>query len=357
MQELAGRLTALDPEASATLKVVSYFDTLVGHEAGVETLLRGAAVLSGCPAGFSPGQSARGLRMSPDGRPLPPGDPADWPASPAGPGTVVWLERAGTPHANDAMILERLALAVAISRSRNHPSAGLNRAVERVLDASIPEQDRATAAARLRLDPRRLVRAVARSAGDPLGPPAGPGGPARRHPSGIVSTPFGLARAEIVPAAAAVTGDGGDPARDQPARQAQAGIGTAVEPARLPQSWSAALVALRLADEHAPVVEADALGAVLLVAEAADAASQPHPDIAVLETMAADRTVLATLDALAQAGTIRAAASVLGVHHSTVQARLAAAANTLGYDPRTPSGRTRYALARTLHRLRHAPPL
>jgi hypothetical protein len=232
MQELAGRLTALDPEASATLKVVSYFDTLVGHEAGVETLLRGAAVLSGCPAGFFPGQPGRTLRMSPDGRPLPPGDPGDWPSSPAGPETVVWLERAGTPHANDAMILERLALAIAISRSRHHPSAGLNRAVERVLDASIPEQDRAAAAARLRLDPRRLFRAVARSAGDPLGPHQGPGGPARRHPSGIVSTPFGLARAEITAAAAAVTGDGDDQARGQPtsegkpARQGQVGIGT-----------------------------------------------------------------------------------------------------------------------------------
>jgi hypothetical protein len=44
MQELAGRLTALDPEVGAILKVVSYFNTLVGHEAGIETLPRGAAV-------------------------------------------------------------------------------------------------------------------------------------------------------------------------------------------------------------------------------------------------------------------------------------------------------------------------
>jgi hypothetical protein len=341
MQELAGRLTALDPEASATLKVVSYFDTLVGHEAGVETLLRGAAVLSGCPAGFLPGPPARALRMSPEGRPLPPGEPADWPSSPAGPETVVWLERGGPAHANDAMILERLALAVAISRSRHRPAAGLNRAIECVLDGSVPEQDRATAAARLRLDPRRLVRAVARPTGSPLDPHRDE--PAGRHPSGIISTPFGLARAEIVPATAVVTGP--------------AGIGTAVEPVQLPQSWSAALIALRLADEHTPMVEADGLGTVLLLAEAADATAQPHPDIAVLETIAADGSALATLDALAQAGTVRAAASVLGVHHSTVQSRLAAAMIALGYDPRTPAGRTRYALARTLHRLRHAAPL
>ena len=81
--------------------------------------------------------------------------------------------------------------------------------------------------------------------------------------------------------APAVDRAGSGPALDR------VGVGTAVEPARLPQSWSAALVALRLASEHTPVVEADTLGAVLLLAEAADAAPQPHPDIAVLETIAA----------------------------------------------------------------------
>jgi hypothetical protein len=224
------------------------------------------------------------------------------------------------------MILERLALAVAISRSRTRPAPGINRAIERILDASIPENDRATAAAQLRLDPRRKVRAVARPAG---APPA-------RCPSGIISTPG--SRAEIRPTAASA-GPPGDPGN--------AGIGSAVEPACLPQSWSAALVALRLADPGSPVVEADALGTVLLLAEAADIASQPHPDVAVLEILAVDRAAIATLDALAQAGSARAAAAALGVHHSTAQSRLAAVATALHYDPRTPAGRTRYVLART----------
>jgi hypothetical protein len=343
MQQLAGRLTALDPEASATLKVVSYFDILVEHEAGVETMLRGAAVLGGCPAGFHPGQDATALRMSPDGRPLPAGRPGDWPSCPAGLEAAVWLERDGAPHANDAMILERLALAVVITRSRARPGSGVNRAVECVLDASAPEKDRAAAAARLGLDSRRLVRAVARH-------PAAPAGP---HPNGVVPTPFGLARAELLPASAGVPGDSGDLSTPS----AYAGVGTAVEPAALARSWSAALVALRLADERAPVVEADSLGTVLLLAEAGDAAAEPHPDIAALETLAADRTALPTLDALFREGTARSAAVVLGVHHSTVQARLAAVTQALGYDPRTPEGRIRYVLARTLQRLRNAPPL
>jgi hypothetical protein len=52
----------------------------------------------------------------------------------------------------------------------------------------------------------------------------------------------------------------------------------------------------------------------LVLAEVADATAQPHPDIAVLETIA------------------------------------------LGYDPQ-PGRRTRYARARTLRRHRHAAPL
>lgn len=352
MQQLVGRLTALDPEASATLKVVAYFDTLVGHEVGIETLLRGASALSGCPVGFDPGKAVAGVRVSPAGQRLPGGPPRDWPSAAAGPGVMVWLERSGVPHANDAMVLERLALAVAISRSRTRPGSGLHRAVERVLDADTPGDDRATAAAELGLDPRRRVRAVARDAGQPAG----------EHPGSIVSTPFGLARAEIVPGAAgpgsahpagsrsSTPGPGDSPG-------ARAGIGPAVEPGQLPRSWSAALVALRLTDEHSPVVAADELGAVLLLAEAADAAPQPHPDVAALDALAADHAALPTLDALAHAGTARAAAAELGLHHSTVQSRLATAAAALGYDPRTPDGRTRYVLARTLQRLRNAPPL
>lgn len=66
MQELLGRLTALDPEASESLKVVSYFDTLVTAGAGLDALLRGAAALSGVVAGAD--RRGRISRRAPDGR-------------------------------------------------------------------------------------------------------------------------------------------------------------------------------------------------------------------------------------------------------------------------------------------------
>ena len=54
MQELVGRLSTLDPAASESLKVIAYFDALVEARAGRLALLRGAARLTGCPAGCRP---------------------------------------------------------------------------------------------------------------------------------------------------------------------------------------------------------------------------------------------------------------------------------------------------------------
>lgn len=72
---------------------------------------------------------------------------------------------------------------------------------------------------------------------------------------------------------------------------------------------------------------------------------------------ALDPEASATLKVVPYFGTLVGHEVGIGLHHSTVRARLAAAAATLGYDPRTPVGRTRYVLARTLQRLRNAPPL
>ena len=43
MKELAGRLTALDPDAGAAVQVISYFDRLAESRAGLEALVSGAA--------------------------------------------------------------------------------------------------------------------------------------------------------------------------------------------------------------------------------------------------------------------------------------------------------------------------
>jgi hypothetical protein len=344
MQELVGRLTALDPEASESLKVISYFDTLVAGGVGIEALLRGAAALTGAPTGYA--SAGRALRLGPDGARLPvrPPEASAHPGRtrPAGRDGHVWIERDGAEHANDAMVLERLAIAIGITTARRAGDEAS--AVEIAVNPHAAPDERATALARLRLDAERTLRAAAI--------PVDASAPADA-PTAVIATPHGLARAVLLRPGAALADlapaplgapsarpDGGE------ARPAdRAGLGLELPADRLPESWASALIALRLAGEAEPTVDAADLGALLMLALAADGA-ELHPDAEALARL--DPRSRLVLDALADAESTRAAASRLGMHHSSVQARATALAADLGYDPRSPRGRTRYALARTL---------
>lgn len=335
MQELVGRLTALDPEASETLKVVSYFDTLLGGGVGIETLLRGAAVLSGTVAGHRAG--SRVTRIAADGERVGDGTSAGsgasgWPSRASGAGSMVWIERLGEPHANDAMVLERLALAVSLTGARR--AAGADGAVELAISSAAPVDERATAVARLRLD-GRSVRAIAMPADVEVGPSS---------PTAVVATARGLARVVLV----VVSVDGSD-IRPGFVSRGRAGVGSAVSAEHLPTSWASALIALRLSGPERQVVVADDLGALLLIAEAADARADLHPDAVELDRL--DPRARDILSAFESTGSVRAAAVRLGLHHSTVQARLEGLMGSLGYDPREPVGRTRLALAEALSAL------
>lgn len=322
MQELMGRVTSLDPSVSESFKVIAYFDALVAGGVNLETLVRGAAALSGAIAGLE--SSGRVIRVDAAGRRL--GASAPGSALPGWPNLVVddsarvWLEREGEEHVNDRLVLERWAVGVAAVRARR---TAPDDAVEVVLDATRSAADRAEAASRLRLDagPFRVV-ATAPDA-------ATPGGASR-----AVATRFGVVRATICAAAGTLE---------------RGGIGTVGGVRDLPHSWQSALVAYRLTDDAHPIVDAGAYGVLLDTVLAAAGAGTPHPDVAVLASI--DPHSRAMLDTLAHAESVRAAATSLGMHHSTLQARHEALTRLLGYDPRTAVGRTRYEVARILHRL------
>ncbi|WP_102193690.1 hypothetical protein [Microbacterium aurantiacum] len=326
MQDLLGRLTALDPDASETLKVVSYFDALVQHSVGVESMLRGAAVLSGTTVGQRDGRQI--IRVRADGVRMDPVDPGDaWTLRESGPEAVVWIERTGEPHTNDAMILERLALALAIIRARR--TLGAESAVELAISSYANADERASAVSRLRL-PTGAVRVVA-SPPDPA--------PLPQHPSAIVATRHGLTRATILDTATEAAHAWDDLA------DLRLGVGISGPSVELPASWSSALVAARLSRPSERMIHAADLGAALIVAETADSGA-PHPDVTALARL--DTRSLDLLDAVVDEQSVRAAATRLGRHHSSVQERLTALVDTLGYDPRTSRGHTRYALARML---------
>ena len=326
MQDLLGRLTALDPDASETLKVVTYFDALVARSVGVESMLRGAAVLSGATVGQRDGRQI--VRVRADGVRIDPVEPShSWPVRESGPDAIAWIEREGDAHTNDAMILERLALALGIIRARR--SVGPESAVELAISSYAGADERAAALPRLRLSASTL-RLVA-SPPDPA--------PLPRHPSAVVATRHGLTRATILDA-------GTDAVQAWPEGAGlRLGLGIAGPGELLPTSWSSALVAVRLTCPAEPIVDAADLGAMLLVAESADSGPL-HPDAVALAGL--DDRSRELLDAVAVEQSVRAAAQRLGRHHSSVQERLATLVEVLGYDPRTSRGHARYVLARML---------
>ncbi|MER3388028.1 MAG: helix-turn-helix domain-containing protein [Microcella pacifica] len=331
MQELVGRLSALDPEATETLKVIAYFDALVQGHATVEVLLRGSAILAGCAAGYR--LDNHQLRIDADGRRAPSGtDDSTWPSRPLGDGGDasgrVWLERTASPHANDDMILERLAIALAISIDRRSSSAGFARALATVVDATAAHDRRLEAAGKLALRPHGRYRAV-----------AAPRVAQLTLPNALVSTPFGFMRCAILDDETVLAA-------------ASAGIGISAEPDGLARSWTSALVALRLASDREPVVHADELGGLIQLAEAADADPALPPDVVTLAGVldAHDRT-LSLLEGFVALESARAVAAEQGLHHSTVQARLSDVAQRLGYDIRSPRGRVRLSLALAQRRL------
>ncbi|WP_053852263.1 helix-turn-helix domain-containing protein [Streptomyces sp. NRRL B-24085] len=326
MKELAGRLTALDPDAGAAVRVIGYFDRLSEARAGLEALVRGAAVLAGVPARLVDAERRVRVRVEADGTRRDSGAPADpgWPCVALAPGgaAALWLERAeAAPSVVDAVILERAAGAVrlVLDRTRGRAPSDDPALVETVLDAAAPEAARLHAARGLGLDPAALARALAPLDGRPL----------------------------VVPGRA-----------DPELPLGRVGVGPAVPVLELPRSWADARTALRFTaegtarDPGPAVVHADELGGVALLAGLVAPGAEPPPDVQALEGAAASTPwLLATVHAVVSTASLRAAAAEINVHHSTLQDRLSHAEHLLGWPLRTPQGRLRLQLALTMRHL------
>lgn len=344
MEELVGRLTTLDPDASEGLRIIAYFDSLVDGHASFDAFLRGAAILTGCAAGvYAPEQHLR-LRVDETGlRTEAPqaSTSSSWSKMPlgygGGPGAeeaVVWIERRGSAHANDQLVLERLAwgLRLTIERRESKLPADDSSGVETLLGESAQPGERLRAAARLHLAEHEEVRAIAL--------PPGAAVPGSRTLSAVMPSRAGMLRAVIQTRGSREEFDG------------RLGIGPWCEVTSLHESWRDAVVALRLSSAQAPVVIAEDLGSIAYLAGIVDALEEPLPAV-----LALDRVVehapwaLASLEAFAEYDSVRSAASFLGIHHSTAQSRCEVLEQLLGYSLRAQSGRSRLFLDLRLRRL------
>jgi PucR C-terminal helix-turn-helix domain len=128
----------------------------------------------------------------------------------------------------------------------------------------------------------------------------------------------------------------------------RAGIGAAERPDR---SWRQARTALRFTTLREPVIHHDDLGALALLAEIPQDAARDNADVTAIARMAANPEDLETLDAYCAAGSVRRAADLLHLHHSSVARRLEQIGKTLGIELTEPTGLIRARLALTAWRL------
>ncbi|MEZ4317773.1 MAG: helix-turn-helix domain-containing protein [Myxococcota bacterium] len=81
---------------------------------------------------------------------------------------------------------------------------------------------------------------------------------------------------------------------------------------------------------------------------------RPLLDVEELEDVMQHPWAAGTLDALLRSASVREAARLADVHHSTMQARLESIRDALPFDPTDGIGRTRIGLAFLAWRLRHS---
>lgn len=95
----------------------------------------------------------------------------------------------------------------------------------------------------------------------------------------------------------------------------------------------------------------DILGVLALLAELPRETLRANADVTAIAQIASDPEDLDTLDVYCASGSLRRAADVLHLHHSSVARRLERIGKTLGIELSEPTGLTRAKLAVTAWRL------
>ncbi|WP_262391606.1 helix-turn-helix domain-containing protein [Nocardiopsis sp. CNR-923] len=128
----------------------------------------------------------------------------------------------------------------------------------------------------------------------------------------------------------------------------RAGIGAAEIPH---QAWREARTALRFTTARTPVARFEDLGALALLAHVPPDAVRDNADVAAIARVADGPEGVETLDAYCATGSLRRAADLLHLHHSSVARRLEQIGVTMGIDLTEPAGLARARLALTAWRL------
>jgi PucR C-terminal helix-turn-helix domain/GGDEF-like domain len=357
------RLSAVDADAEAAVRVIAYFDALVERAATPVELVRAAAALAECPAGLDR-PDAEPLRFRPDG------SPADGVvvtgSAEIGPGAGrVWLARDGGAGPLDDLVLERLAISARLlvvpQRRTPAPDLADPGLVELVLAEREAPEDRARALRLLGLDTELPVRVLAVAADGEPGTAAvalvARGRPVRAARVAVIGERAAMllqpreSAATVVPDLRAAL-DGRARERGVAAPVVRVGVGRPVPGLQARTSWTQAKLALRFATADDAIIDYAELGSLVLLAELPPERLRAQPDVVALGALPA--TDVAALEAFCRTGSLRKAAALLHLHHSSVADRLAHVENELGWRLDEPGDRFRARFALLASRLARA---
>jgi len=353
MRGLLRRLSEVDSEAEAALRVIQTFDALVQHRASLEALARTTSGLTRCPVGIELIEDRRCIRVDSHGKTLSaaaaPGSCSEVVVA----GNVVarcWLERHGDLEVHDEIILERLVVACASIWSAQD-SAARRPAVELAVSLETSDQERGRALRQLGFGEAVPLRVVV------FAEPGGssqldPGRRAQVHRALQQSTP---ARTAILGRRGVVLQDGHRPLPDG-VEGMRISVGPVVPAMQAPTSWREACDILDLSMGLpllvGPVADSASVGSMLALTSVPAECRSSNPDVQALVALARSHDEdLQCLEAFLATGSLRAAGGVLHRHHSSVANRLARVEEVLGLDLGSPSGAARAVVALVLLRL------
>lgn len=321
------RLAELDTNSAGLVRVIDYFDALIRHGADTAAMMRASAVLADCVvgmdvAGWPGGTSGAGheaRRCDPRGHwspqpQNPPSSSKDVVIDDVVAGTV-WIERTGTTLPLDDMLVDRMALTAAIILQ---PRRVLT-AAEHTVNLLFPMDDMAvlTSCAALKIDPTSALRVLVHNVGADV----------RIPPSATAGLSVSVTVDDDVYAVVTDT-------EDIPESAAYMGISLAAPASNVHVLLGTARFARSRASNFHPIVDAVDLGALVLLTADSTVPHSSIPDLARATELRETESGAELLDTLRQylrAGTLRAAADHMHLHHSSVAHRLAKLSHHLGF--------------------------
>lgn len=327
-------LSELGTDPASVLRLVAQFDALEEQEANADAAVRFAALVAQCPVGVCwPGGTV--VRYDASGRP----DPVDGDRVPAsdGPEALAWLERDGSAHPLDEVLLDRLRRVVrrVAARTSGTPHLGDPALLEVVLSGKEHREDRARAIRLLGLDETRPTCVVAASGHSPP--------ETVRLITGEL--PVSTVRSAVIGNATAILCQGSFDMRELSDRLERAvverfpavvnthaaagpwvGIGSVRTVFSASTSWHEAVRALRFASSTGfgrRVVAYERLSSLELLADLPIDRVRRNRDVARINEIAstpAGELDVETTEAFFVYGSLRRTAAELHVHHSTVPA-------------------------------------